>query len=297
MFCHSCMHLANGRNMLIKLSSWGAAKAAGVYQLQGLHWHGYHILGCPPSVDHDAFLHVAKYLRDHGIHRQTREGGKDRRPIREVNLHTLSILPLCICICVTNCVLAGWHGSLDSQWDRSLAMNAHGSLSTPSLGRHLSYQWTMAYDSLQSRSAAAVHNTNIPHDHSNLQQLHPPLRCCASHAECYFTVMTSPKHNLTISMTSKHVSKRRVQVSHHPPVGAAHAENKDWEYDMVSAPTTKFLGNSIDIYPIGWPFGYEPCTTFASCRQALLCNECSHCMRFVIHLILLASLQLCHLLQ
>lgn len=42
-----------------------------------------------------------------------------------------------------------------------------------------------------------------------------------------------------------------VQVSHHPPVGAAHAENKDWEYDMVSAPTTKFLGNSIDIYPIG----------------------------------------------
>ena len=42
-----------------------------------------------------------------------------------------------------------------------------------------------------------------------------------------------------------------LQVSHHPPVGAAHAENKDWEYDMVSAPTTKFLGNSIDIYPIG----------------------------------------------
>lgn len=41
------------------------------------------------------------------------------------------------------------------------------------------------------------------------------------------------------------------QVSHHPPVGAAHAENKDWEYDMVSAPTTKFLGNSIDIYPVG----------------------------------------------
>ncbi|DBA92841.1 hypothetical protein WJX77_001671 [Trebouxia sp. C0004] len=41
------------------------------------------------------------------------------------------------------------------------------------------------------------------------------------------------------------------QVSHHPPVGAAHAENKEWEYDMVSAPTTKFLGNSIDIYPIG----------------------------------------------
>lgn len=46
-----------------------------------------------------------------------------------------------------------------------------------------------------------------------------------------------------------------VQVSHHPPVGAAHAENKDWEYDMVSAPTTKFLGNSIDIYPVGMLIG------------------------------------------
>ena len=49
-----------------------------------------------------------------------------------------------------------------------------------------------------------------------------------------------------------------VQVSHHPPVGAAHAENKDWEYDMVSAPTTKFLGNSIDIYPIGQPLALSP---------------------------------------
>ena len=51
-----------------------------------------------------------------------------------------------------------------------------------------------------------------------------------------------------------------MQVSHHPPVGAAHAENKDWEYDMVSAPTTKFLGNSIDIYPIG---RFLPCTPSA----------------------------------
>ena len=51
-----------------------------------------------------------------------------------------------------------------------------------------------------------------------------------------------------------------VQVSHHPPVGAAHAENKDWEYDMVSAPTTKFLGNSIDIYPIGQFLPFTPST-------------------------------------
>ena len=42
-----------------------------------------------------------------------------------------------------------------------------------------------------------------------------------------------------------------VQVSHHPPVAAAHAENDYWVYDIVSAPTTKFLGNSVDIYPVG----------------------------------------------
>jgi len=41
------------------------------------------------------------------------------------------------------------------------------------------------------------------------------------------------------------------QVSHHPPIAAAHAENAAWVYDIVSAPTTKFLGNSVDIYPVG----------------------------------------------
>lgn len=41
------------------------------------------------------------------------------------------------------------------------------------------------------------------------------------------------------------------QVSHHPPVGAAHAENQDWAYDLVSAPTTRFLGNSLEVFPRG----------------------------------------------
>lgn len=41
------------------------------------------------------------------------------------------------------------------------------------------------------------------------------------------------------------------QVSHHPPVGASHAENDLWAYDLVSAPKTKFLGNSVEVYPIG----------------------------------------------
>ncbi|KAF5831000.1 hypothetical protein DUNSADRAFT_13756 [Dunaliella salina] len=41
------------------------------------------------------------------------------------------------------------------------------------------------------------------------------------------------------------------QVSHHPPVCAAHAENEHFKYDLVSAPTTKFLGNSLEVYPHG----------------------------------------------
>lgn len=41
------------------------------------------------------------------------------------------------------------------------------------------------------------------------------------------------------------------QVSHHPPVCAAHAENEHFAYDLVSAPTTRFLGNSLEVYPLG----------------------------------------------
>ncbi|KAK3226360.1 hypothetical protein Dsin_006222 [Dipteronia sinensis] len=41
------------------------------------------------------------------------------------------------------------------------------------------------------------------------------------------------------------------QVSHHPPMSAAHAENEHFSYDMTSKLKTKFLGNSIDIYPVG----------------------------------------------
>ncbi|KAI3429462.1 hypothetical protein D9Q98_005554 [Chlorella vulgaris] len=41
------------------------------------------------------------------------------------------------------------------------------------------------------------------------------------------------------------------QVSHHPPVGAGHGETELWSYDLISAPKTKFLGNSVEVYPIG----------------------------------------------
>ncbi|XP_044486945.1 oxysterol-binding protein-related protein 3A-like [Mangifera indica] len=41
------------------------------------------------------------------------------------------------------------------------------------------------------------------------------------------------------------------QVSHHPPMCAGHAENEHFTYDVTSKLRTKFLGNSIDIYPVG----------------------------------------------
>lgn len=41
------------------------------------------------------------------------------------------------------------------------------------------------------------------------------------------------------------------QVSHHPPMSAGHAENEHFIYDVTSKLKTKFLGNSVDVYPVG----------------------------------------------
>ncbi|VAH89312.1 unnamed protein product [Triticum turgidum subsp. durum] len=41
------------------------------------------------------------------------------------------------------------------------------------------------------------------------------------------------------------------QVSHHPPMGAAHCENDHFTYDITSKLKTKFLGNSVEVYPVG----------------------------------------------
>ncbi|KAF9611784.1 hypothetical protein IFM89_035769 [Coptis chinensis] len=41
------------------------------------------------------------------------------------------------------------------------------------------------------------------------------------------------------------------QVCHHPPIGAGHAENEHFVYEVTSKIKTKFLGNSVDIYPMG----------------------------------------------
>jgi hypothetical protein len=41
------------------------------------------------------------------------------------------------------------------------------------------------------------------------------------------------------------------QVSHHPPISACHSENEAWKFWQNSSPTTKFLGNSIDLITHG----------------------------------------------
>ncbi|VAI07257.1 unnamed protein product [Triticum turgidum subsp. durum] len=41
------------------------------------------------------------------------------------------------------------------------------------------------------------------------------------------------------------------QVSHHPPMGVAHCENDHFTYDITSKLKTKFLGNSVEVYPVG----------------------------------------------
>ncbi|CAN6442707.1 unnamed protein product [Victoria cruziana] len=41
------------------------------------------------------------------------------------------------------------------------------------------------------------------------------------------------------------------QISHHPPMSAGHAENSHFVYDVTSKLKTKFLGNSVDVYPVG----------------------------------------------
>lgn len=41
------------------------------------------------------------------------------------------------------------------------------------------------------------------------------------------------------------------QVSHHPPIGASHCETPNWTFYQTQSVKTKFLGNSLDVTPIG----------------------------------------------
>jgi len=62
-----------------------------------------------------------------------------------------------------------------------------------------------------------------------------------------------PNFNPMLGETYEYVDKRSnarffaEQVSHHPPVSAFISENEQWKFWQNSSPTTKFLGNSIDL--------------------------------------------------
>ncbi|XP_074295075.1 oxysterol-binding protein-related protein 3C-like [Silene latifolia] len=56
----------------------------------------------------------------------------------------------------------------------------------------------------------------------------------------------------TYEMVNHHgISFISEQVSHHPPMSAGHSENEHFTYDVTSKLKTKFLGNSVDVYPVG----------------------------------------------
>jgi len=56
---------------------------------------------------------------------------------------------------------------------------------------------------------------------------------------------------LSLSLSVYKINYFKFQVSHHPPMSAGHAENEHFTYDVTSKLKTKFLGNSVDVYPIG----------------------------------------------
>ena len=66
-----------------------------------------------------------------------------------------------------------------------------------------------------------------------------------------------------------------LQVSHHPPICAAHAENENFQYDLVSAPTTRFLGNSLEVFPYGTKLAKRVTTrvTYSPGFSLMLCRS------------------------
>lgn len=63
--------------------------------------------------------------------------------------------------------------------------------------------------------------------------------------------MYSDKFFTLILFTCNILKFETLQVCHHPPMSAGHAENKHFTYDITSKLKTKLLGNSVDVYPLG----------------------------------------------
>ncbi|KAK5846735.1 hypothetical protein PVK06_003032 [Gossypium arboreum] len=69
-------------------------------------------------------------------------------------------------------------------------------------------------------------------------------------------------------------------VSHHPPMSAGLAENEHFTYDITSKLKTKFLGNSLEVYPVGRKWNestsYQPCDTEGEPHQGTELKEVWH---------------------
>jgi len=75
------------------------------------------------------------------------------------------------------------------------------------------------------------------------------------------------------------------QVSHHPPVSALHIENENWQFKQSTSPSTKFLGNSLDLTTHGQSYVYFPKTK----DHFYYTNPCTR-----VHNIILGSMWLEH---
>lgn len=68
------------------------------------------------------------------------------------------------------------------------------------------------------------------------------------------------------------------QVSHHPPVSALHVQGDNWNFTQNSTPTTRFLGNAIDVQTNGNSHVY-----FTALNEHIqYSNPCTRCNSIII---------------
>jgi len=109
--------------------------------------------------------------------------------------------------------------------------------------------------SILQRQAEMIEHANILNEAAkcvdNIEQL---AYVCAFAVSGYSSTQRyKPNFNPLLGETFEYVDKRSntkflvEQVSHHPPISAFHSENDQWKFWQNSSPTTKFLGNSLDL--------------------------------------------------
>ena len=131
-----------------------------------------------------------------------------------------------------------------------LLFKEHGSHSIPSLGKRM--KWLTTTESHLLRSRLVSWNSS---DIVSCYLLYDDTPCgsCLKKLISYFnTQWIRLIVNSNCYMEGAWVVWfLSFQVSHHPPMSAAHAENEHFTYDITSKLKTKFLGNSVEVYPVG----------------------------------------------